>query len=135
MAVDKTLMGVLQEYVPYYLAKYVDWYMTPKEKRESWESLATCDKKNFSDKTEEFAEKTWLSRTDVQDAMQAYCKYFRKQKLTQLYQSMYNKAMDGDVRAADWVVKFSESSFFDESTDEINDFLSGINIKGLEAKK
>ena len=121
----KTLMSVLQEYVSEELARYVEWYMTPEDKRGSWEFSIT----------QEQAEKEWLSRDDIQDAMQAYCKYFKKQKLTQLYQSMYEKAMDGDVRAADWVVKFSESAFFDESTDEINDFLSGINIKGLEAKK
>lgn len=132
---DKTLLGVLQESVPNYLAKYVEWYMTPEDKRDSWQSLSACNKQMYEGKTPEWAEKNWLSRADVQDAMQAYCKYFKKQRLTQLYQSMYNKAMDGDVRAADWVVKFSDSSFFDESTDEINDFLTGINIKGLEAKK
>lgn len=123
---DKTLLGVLQEHVPYDVAKYVEWYMTPEDKRDEFP---------LKDKTPEWAEKNWLTRSDVQDAMQAHCKYFKKQKLTQLYQSMYDKAMNGDVRAADWVVKFSESAFFDESTDEINDFLSGINIKGLEGKK
>ena len=135
MANEKTLMSVLQDNVPYYLAKYVEWYMTPADKREPWDSLCTCDKRLFEGKTPEWAEKNWLSRSDVQDAMQAYLKYFKKQRLTQLYQSMYDKAMEGDVRAADWVVKFSESSFFDESADEINDFLSGINIKGLGAGK
>lgn len=135
MANDKTLMGVLQDNVPYYLAKYVEWYMTPADKREPWDSLCTCSKQMYDGKTPEWAEKNWLSRSDVQDAMQAYIKYFKKQRLTQLYQSMYDKAMEGDVRAADWVVKFSESAFFDESTDEINDFLSGVNIKGLGAGK
>ena len=135
MAQDKTLINVLQECVPYYLAKYVEWYMSPEDKRESWDSLCTCHKQMYEGKTPEWAEKNWLIRSDVQDAMQAYCKYFKKSKLTKLYQSMYEKAMEGDVRAADWVVKFSESAFFDESSDEVNDFLSGINIKGMEAKK
>ena len=135
MAQEKTLMGVLQNCVPYYLAKYVEWYMTPENKRESWDSLSTCERRLYEGKTPEWAERNWLIRSDVQDAMQAYVKYFKKQRLTALYQSMYDKAMEGDVRAADWVVKFSESAFFDESSDEIDDFLSGINIKGLGAEK
>lgn len=83
-------------------------------------------------KSPEFAEENWLPRSDVQEALQAYLKYFKKQNLTMLYQSMLSKAMDGDVRAADWVVKFSDSDFFNESNSEVNDFLSGVNIPGLE---
>lgn len=132
----KTVVGTLQEYVPYYLAKYVEWYMTPEDKRCPWEQLVTCDinfkTKSGEVKTEQFAEENWLPRQDVQEAMQAYLKYFKKQKLTMLYQSMFNKAMSGDVKAADWIVKFSESEFFDDGHDEVNDFLSGINIPGLE---
>lgn len=138
MANIKTVVGTLQEYVPYYLAKYVDWYMTPEHKRCSWEDLANCDvnfkQKNGDIKTEQFAEENWLPRQDVQEAMQAYLKYFKRQNLTMLYQSMLDKAMNGDVRAADWVVKFSESDFFNDEHDEVNDFLSGINIPGLEKK-
>lgn len=137
---EKLLITVLQEYVPYYLARYVEWYMSPENKRCSWEDLCKCDwAYKLSDgsgyKTPEFAEQNWLPRTDVQNAMQAYLKYFKKQNLTKLYQSMLDKAMSGDVRAADWVVKFSESEFFNESDDEVNSFLDGINIKGLEEKK
>ena len=138
MANVKTVVGTLQEYVPYYLAKYVDWYMTPEDKRCSWEDLAKCDinykTKTGEIKTPEFAEENWLPRQDVQEAMQAYLKYFKKQNLTMLYQSMLKKAMNGDVKAADWVVKFSEGEFFNDEHDEVNDFLSGINIPGLEKK-
>ena len=134
----KTVVGTLQEYVPYYLAKYVEWYMTPVEKRCPWEDLAKCDMnfktKDGTIKTPEFAEENWLPRQDVQEAMQAYLKYFKKQNLTMLYQNMLKKAMQGDVKAADWIVKFSESEFFDDGHDEVNDFLSGINIPGLEKK-
>lgn len=136
MGRTNTVIGALQEYVPYYLAKYVEWYMTPENKRCSWEELSKCDL-NFKTKagelkTPEFAEENWLPRQDVQEAMQAYLKYFKKQNLTMLYTSMMKKAMAGDVKAADWIVKFSESEFFDDGHDEVNDFLSGINIPGLE---
>ena len=132
----KTVIGTLQEYVPYYLAKYVEWYMTPEHKRIPWDDLATCDlifkAKDGSIKTQEFAEDNWLPRQDVQEAMQAYLKYFKRQNLTMLYQSMLTKAMSGDVKAADWIVKFSESEFFNDGHDEVNDFLNGIKIPGLE---
>lgn len=134
MANYNTLMGALEECVPEYVAKYIVWYMSPEDKRESWDSFKECDE-IWCKYTEEDAELEYISRPDVQDAMQVYCKFYKRHNLMQLYQSMYKKAMNGDVRAADWVVKFSESDFFDESADEINDFLSGINIKGLEAKK
>ena len=48
----KTVVGTLQEYVPYYLAKYVEWYMTPEDKRCPWEELAVCDL-NFKAKSGE----------------------------------------------------------------------------------
>lgn len=135
MANVKTVVGALQEYVPYYLAKYVEWYMTPENKRCAWDELCKCDasfRNKEGNKTVEWAEDNWLPRQDVQEAMQAYLKYFKKQKLTMLYQSMYNKAMSGDVKAADWVVKFSDSDFFNDSHDEVNDFLDGIDIPALK---
>ncbi len=136
MANIKTIIGTLQDYVPYYLARYVDWYMTPADKRQPWEDLCKCDQA-YSDKkggfrTPEYCEDNWLPRQDVQEAMQAYLKYFKKQNLTMLYQSMLKKAMDGDVKAADWIVKFSEGEFFNDTHDEVNDFLNGIKIPGLE---
>lgn len=132
----KTLIGTLQEHVPYYLAKFVDWYMTPENKRCPWEELARCDvnfkAKDGTFKTPEFAEENWLPRQDVQEAMQAYLRYFKKQNLTMLYQNMLKKALQGDVKAADWIVKFSESEFFSDGHDEVNEFLSNINIPGLQ---
>ena len=41
---------------------------------------------------------------------------------------MYDKALQGDVNAAKWVESFAKSDFFDDSTDEIDDFLKDINI-------
>ena len=138
MANNKTVVNTLQDYVPYYLAKYVEWYMIPEDKRCPWDELCKCDwafkATDGTNKTEEFAEENWLQRKDVQEAMQAYLKYFKTQNLTMLYQSMLKKAMAGDVKAADWVVKFSEGEFFKDEHDEVNDFLNGINIPGLEKK-
>ena len=71
MANIKTIIGTLQDYVPYYLARYVDWYMTPADKRQPWEDLCKCDQA-YSDKkggfrTPEYCEDNWLPRQDVQE--------------------------------------------------------------------
>ena len=52
--------------------------------------------------------------------------------LNKLYDSMLEKALDGDINAAKWVENFMKSDFFDDSVDEIDEFLSGINIPGLK---
>lgn len=132
MANNKTVVNTLQDYVPYYLAKFVEWYMSPEDKRCAWDDLCRCDV-NFrstdgTNKTQEFAEENWLQRKDVQEAMQAYLKYYKIQNLSMLYQNMYRKAMSGDVKAADWVVKFSDSDFFNDENDAVNDFLNNLNI-------
>ena len=43
-----------------------------------------------------------------------------------------DKALQGDVNAAKWVEQFHESDFFDESTDEIDEFLNKVNIPKLK---
>ena len=53
---------------------------------------------------------------------------------TQLYDAMRQKAMEGDIRAADWIMKFYDSDYFDEKNDEIDDFLNGVNIDALKKK-
>lgn len=139
MAGVQSVLTVLNKYVPEYLAKFVEWYMTPEDKREPWENLATYNvnfkhKNTGKMKSIQFAEENWLPRADVQKAMQAYLKFFKTQNMTMLYKTMLDKAMNGDIKAADWVVKFSESSFFDDSDDEIDMFLSDINIPALKGK-
>ena len=42
------------------------------------------------------------------------------------------KALKGDVNAARWVESFAKSDYFKESEDEIDAFLSGVSIPGLE---
>ena len=41
---------------------------------------------------------------------------------------MYDKALNGDVRCADWVRNFYESDWFGDSEDELNDILNGASI-------
>lgn len=133
---NNSLIEYLRQFVPYYMARFVEWEMTEPENRIPWDDLCKCDSNyRFSsgeNKSQKWCEDTWLPRADVQNAIKQYLKFFRTYDLAKLYRSMYQKALSGDVRAADWVVKFADSTFFNDGEDEINAFLNGVNIPGIK---
>lgn len=143
--VSNTALGKMKEIVPYYIAKYVEWYLTDKNERCSWEDLCKCDI-NFNVtkkvdgkpewtgeyKTEKFAEENWLTREDTQKAIQVYMKHMKTYNTMQIYQKMMEKALQGDVNAAKYIDTFHNSDFFDESDDELNDFLNTVKIPALK---
>lgn len=135
----KTVLQKMTEVCPYYIAKYVEWYLTDKNERCKWDDLAVCDQNYKSKaggfKTEQFAKENWLTREDAQRAMQIYLKHMKTFNTMQIYQKMFQKALEGDVNAAKYIDQVHESNFFDESDDELNDFLSGINIPALKKGK
>ena len=132
----KTIIQKMQEVAPNYIAKYVEWYLTDPEDRCSWEELCTCDQQFKSRrggyKTEDFAKENWLTREDTQRAIQIYMKHMKTYNTMRIYRKMLDKALSGDVNAAKWVEQFHESDFFDESTDEIDEFLNKVNIPKLK---
>ena len=114
-------------------ARFLCYYYTPENERRPWDEFKKChDQLNKKETFEDCL--PWLEREDVQKAMLAYRKATKLRDLSNLYDRMMQKAMEGDTKAADWIVKFTESQYFDESTDEIDDFLSGVNIPGLKGE-
>lgn len=83
-------------------------------------------------KTEEFAKDNWLTRDDTQKAIQIYMKHMKTYNTMQIYQKMMEKALQGDVNAAKYIDTFHNSDFFDESDDELNDFLNTVKIPSLK---
>ena len=132
----KTVQQKMCEVTVYYIAKYVEWYLSDKNERCTWDELCQCDKnfksKSGVNKTEKFARENWLTREDTQKAIQIYMKHMKTINTMQIYQKMLTKALDGDVNAAKYVESFHNSDFFDESEDELNDFLDNINIPALK---
>lgn len=129
-----TVISKLQDTgLPYYLCKYVDWYMTDPEDRIPWEDLCRCDinysTKKGEKKTEQFAKENWLTRADVQDGIKVWMSHMKTLNTLKIYHKMFEKAMDGDVQAAKWVEDFHNSKFFKEEHDEINDFLNNVSFK------
>lgn len=135
---ENTVISKLQKTgLPYYLCKYVDWYMTAPDERVKWEELCRCDM-NYSTKqgqykTEQFARDNWLTRTDVQEGIIVWLSHMKTLNTLKIYQTMFDKAMSGDVQAAKWVEDFHNSKFFKEEHDEIDEFLNNISLK--KAKK
>jgi hypothetical protein len=126
----KTVIQKLEEVTTPAIARFIVYYYTPEDKRKSWDEFKTCHdliKKRTYDECLE-----WLTREDAQIGMQVYQKHMKIYNMTKLYDSMLDKAMNGDVNAAKWVEQFTHSDYFDESEDEIDTFLSNVNIPGLK---
>ena len=135
----KTVMQKMTEVCPAYIAKYVEWYLTPKDERCTWNKLCGNDNsfktKSGTNKSEEFARENWLTREDTQKAIQIYLKHMKTFNTMRIYEKMLDKALRGDVNAAKWVESFHKSDFFDDEEDEINDFLNTVNIPTLKKKR
>ena len=126
----KTVIQKLEEVTTPAIARFIVYYYTPEDKRKSWDEFKTCHdliKKRTYDECLE-----WLTREDAQIGMQVYQKHMKIYNMTKLYDSMLDKAMNGDVNAAKWVEQFTHSDYFDDSEDEIDTFLSNVNIPGLK---
>lgn len=76
----------------------------------------------------EFALDTYLDRIDVQRAIKMLIEYKKDFNLIKIYQEMVKKALEGDVNSANWVVKFSESSFFKSKKNEIDDIIDSLEL-------
>lgn len=135
----KTVLQKMCDAAPYYIAKYIEWYMTDAAEREPWEKLCECDQnfrsKDGTNKTEKFAKDNWLSRDDAQKCIQIYMKHMKVINTMKIYQKMMEKALGGDVNAAKYIEGFHASDFFDESTDEIDEFLNRVNIPKLKGTR
>ncbi|APH22767.1 TPA: hypothetical protein ACXDAY_002935 [Clostridium botulinum] len=112
-------------------AYFVKWYVDSDKSKESFDAeikkLVNCEW--------EYAMSEWLLDEDVQNAIKEYLKAQRSIKMLQMYDAMYEKALKGDVKASEWVEKFFGSDFFNDSADEIDDYLEGINIPALSGDK
>lgn len=111
-------------------SKFARWYIDSKDKTES-DYNDNC--KNQTNVSYEHAMNEWLMDEQVQDAIKQYLKAQRNIKMLDIYNSMYNKAIDkGDTNSAKWCSEFFKSDFFEDNVDEVDDYLSGIEIPSLK---
>ena len=133
---DKTLLQELQEVMKPYLASFLVWYYSDPDKRFSWDDLCKQDinfrTKSGENKTLEFAEQNWLPRADVQRGMIIYLNHMKTYNQMKVYQSMLQKALNGDVNAAKYIDdvngKVSRMMEDRETQTEIDKLLEGVEI-------
>ena len=93
-----------------------------------------ADKKGYDDKVKKYLnvdyEKgmTYLDREDVQSAISIIVKNNKDMNLIRIYNKMLEMALNGDVSCANWVVKFSESSFFKNNKSEMDKIVEGLDL-------
>lgn len=104
---------------------FIKWYLNG-QKEDEWEQVQKVLSVNITPK--EGLEK-YLQREDVQRAMIEITKLNKDFNLVQIYNKMLEKALDGDYNSANWIVKFSESEFFDKKKSKIEDMLGSLTME------
>lgn len=102
---------------------FVRWYVDSDRSKSSYDKEI---KQNTSVEYETAL--SWLDRADVREAIKEYLKSVRELKMLDIYNSMYDKALNGDKQCADWCSKFFKSDFFGEGQSEIDKILDSLNI-------
>lgn len=111
---------------------FVKWFCDTKPEdrtKEKWDNSSS--KKSCGGLEFDYCTNELLKKDDIQVAIKTYLKNMRNVKMLSIYEKMYEKALDGDVRCADWCANFFNSDFFENKEDEVDSFLNGINIEGL----
>ena len=111
------------------ISYFIKWYVDSDRSKESYDK----EIKNSTSVEYETVMSDWLLREDVQEAIKAYLKSVRNLKMLDIYNSMYDKATKkGDVNSAKWCQDFLTGDFFESKEDEVDSYLSGIDIPGLK---
>ena len=101
---------------------FVRWYCDG-AKKEEWDKI-----KNYIPISMEEALVKYLERDDIKQAIAYVTKSQKDINLIKVYNAMLKKALEGDVNSANWLVKFSESSFFNSKKSEIDSIIEGLSL-------
>lgn len=108
---------------------FIKWYCNTKSEdrnEENWLNSGECKSSNTPSWS---IVNEWLLNENLQNGLKEYLKYQRTSNMLNIYESMYRKALDGDVRCADWVSKFYDSKWFDDESDELEEILGGVTCE------
>jgi hypothetical protein len=106
-----------------WLRYFCKWYIDGADKK-TWKKFGT-----LSDDYD-FAMETYLNRNDVQACIADYYKRNKDMNFVKLYNKMLEKALDGDTKSADWILKAQQDDFFKtKGKSAIDNILDGLDIK------
>ncbi len=109
---------------------FVCWYCTPQDKRDSWEKISELT--TFNNVPWDYVEKNWILDENIQAGIKYYMKLQHHEKMKNIYDKMYEQALNGDVQSAKYLMDFSKDFFADDNRDELNDLLGSIDLDGDE---
>lgn len=103
---------------------FIKWYLNG-QKEDEWEQVqkVLCISEDSN-----WGIKTYLERADVQRALIEITKLNKDFNLVKIYNKMLEKSLDGDVNSANWIVKFSESDFFNTKKDAVTELINGLTL-------
>lgn len=81
----------------------------------------------FLDGATEEQTKEYMFQEEVQEATKKLLKIMHQEKMISLYQTYYDKAKDGDVSSAKFLMDFSKE-FFKDNKDEVMALLNNIEV-------
>ncbi|MBW9169753.1 hypothetical protein K2F43_00870 [Clostridium estertheticum] len=104
---------------------FVKWYCTSDQTEQSFEAVRQV----LNNVIYDYAMLNYLNRADVQSAIKLWTKKTKDMNMIKVYNVMLGKALDGDVKSAEYIMKFNNSSFFeDEADSEAHNFMKNLNI-------
>lgn len=106
------------------LWSFIKWYLDG-QKPQDWKSVQTT---LGITQTSEWAIKNYMEREDVQKAMIEITKLNKDFNLIQIYNTMLAKALEGDINSANFILKFSESDFFEAKSSALDDLIGGLSL-------
>lgn len=109
-------------------SRFAIWYCTDEDERESFEEFAS--KNNNNNVSWDYVSKFWLTDEGVLEGIRYYMQILHTQKMKNIYDTMYEQAKNGDVQSAKYLIDFAKEYFKDDSTSELEDILSGVDLDG-----
>ena len=105
---------------------FVVWYCTDKDKRESWEDFS--NKNNYNKIDYQYVADNWLLDEKIQAGITYYMSLQHHEKVKNIYNKMYEQAINGDVQSAKYLMDFAKDFFAESKKNELDELLSGINL-------
>ena len=118
---NKSLIKQLSEVCPDKKAYWILWKYGLYEG-----TFEEISKKFLGGIDEKFTEQ-YIYQEDVQQAIKRLLKIMHNEKMIKLYETYYEKALEGDVNSAKFLMDFSKD-FFKDSKDEVLEILNRVDV-------
>lgn len=105
-----------------WLKLFLKWYLDGAKKEDFKKFGTLSDDYNF-------AMENYLKRDDVIRCLADYQKRQKDMDFMKLYNTMLKKALDGDTKSADWILKAQDNDFFKtKSKSAIDNLIEGLDV-------